>query len=99
MNIKQRVENNEVIVAIEGDIDTTTASAFSEALQKAAQDAMTLVVDFKHVNYISSAGLRVLLSGQKIMNDKKGKMIVRNVNEDIMEVLELTCFTEILTIE
>ena len=99
MNIKQRVENNEVIVAIEGDIDTTTASAFSEALQKAAQDATTLVVDFKHVNYISSAGLRVLLSGQKIMNDKKGKMIVRNVNEDIMEVLELTCFTEILTIE
>ena len=99
MNIKQRVENDEVIVAVEGDIDTTTASAFSEALQKAAQDAMTLVVDFKHVNYISSAGLRVLLSGQKIMNDKKGKMIVRNVNEDIMEVLELTCFTEILTIE
>ena len=60
--------------------------------------ADTLIFDLKDLEYISSAGLRVLLSAQKVMN-KQGKMVVRNVNEDVMEVFDITGFIDILTIE
>ena len=97
MNIKQKKENKKLTVFIEGNIDTTTSPVLMEFLTKEMRDINELVLDFEKVEYVSSAGLRVLLFAQKTMNDL-GEMVICNVNDDIMEVLELTCFTDILNI-
>ena len=97
MTIKQQKENKKLIVSINGRIDTNTAPEFMDYLKGAMVDIEELVIDLKEVDYISSAGLRVLLFAQKTMN-ALGSMSVTNVNEDIMETFELTGFTDILTI-
>ena len=97
MNIKQKREGNKLTVSVEGRIDSSTAPNFMEYLQGALTDVTELVLDFEKLEYISSAGLRVLLFAQKTMN-KQGSMVVCNVNADIMETFELTSFTDILTI-
>lgn len=97
MTIKQKKENDKLTVYIEGKIDTSTAPIFNEELQKAIPGVTELVLDFENVEYISSAGLRVLLATQKAMA-VQGKMTLCHVNADIMETFELTCFTDILTI-
>ena len=79
-------------------MDTVTAPTLMEHLKAELGGVKELVFDFKEVNYISSAGLRVLLFAQKTMNSQ-GHMEVRNVNDDIMETLELTGFVDILTIK
>lgn len=98
MNIK--VENNEMItkVFVEGRLDTNTAPLFEEEILKVVDDAKELVLDFVNLEYVSSAGLRVILKVQKAMNTK-GTMKIVNVNEMIMEVFEITGFVDILTIE
>ena len=98
MNIKEKKEGGKLTVFIEGNIDTTTAPTLSEFLQKEIPTIDELLLDFEKVNYISSAGLRVLLSAQKIMN-QQGGMKLKNVNETIMEIFEVTGFSEILTVE
>ena len=98
MTIKQTNENGNVTLAPSGRLDTVTAPELETALERALDDAKELCFDFKELEYISSAGLRVLLKAQKIMNTK-GKMKVTGANETIMEVFDITGFVDILTIE
>lgn len=98
MNITTKKENTTLTVALEGRLDTTTAPELEKALQAADASVTELILDFAGLVYVSSAGLRVLLITQKKMN-KQGKMIIRNVCDDIKEIFEITGFLDILTIE
>ena len=96
IEIKKNVENT--IVEIVGRLDTITAPALDKAINENLDNIKTLKLDFKGLEYISSAGLRVLLAVQKKMN-QIGSMKVINVVESVMEVFEITGFADILTIE
>ena len=96
MEIKNNKE--ETIIGIVGRLDTITAPVLDKTINEDIADAKNLVLDLKGVEYISSAGLRVLLSAQKKML-KVGSMKVINVCQEVMEVLEMTGFADILTIE
>lgn len=85
-------------LAIEGRIDTTTAPQLETELKADLDGVTELRLDFGQVEYISSAGLRVLLSAQKLMN-RQGKMVLTHVSESVMEIFEVTGFSDILTIE
>lgn len=98
MEIKKTLNGNELLVAVVGRLDTTTAPQLEENVRSSIDGMKSLVFDFEKLEYISSAGLRVLLAMQKIMN-KQGSMTIRNVNETVMEVFEVTGFVDILTIE
>ena len=98
LNINKTVENGRAIIAPDGRIDTVTSPELEKEIKSIISGLSELLFDFEKVQYISSAGLRVLLSAQKVMNTQ-GKMKLINVNESIMEILEVTGFTEILTIE
>lgn len=97
MQIHKTLNDKSLTIALEGRLDTTSAPLL-EAEVKQLGDITELVFDFTALDYLSSAGLRVLLAAQKLMN-KQGKMIVRHVNETIQEVFEVTGFADILTIE
>ena len=98
MTIQKDLNGSALHVALEGRLDTTTAPQL-EAELKASMDGITeLDLDFEKLEYLSSAGLRVLLAAQKAMN-KQGNMVIRHVNETIQEVFEVTGFVDILTIE
>ncbi len=98
MTIKKTCNGNELTVALSGRLDTTTAPQLEEELKTSFPGTKKLVLDFAALEYLSSAGLRVLLAAQKVMN-KQGEMIIRNVNETISEIFELTGFCDVLTIE
>lgn len=98
MNIIQAQNGAELTVSLEGRLDTTTAPQLEQELKGALPGVTSLTLDFSALEYLSSAGLRVLLATQKTMR-KQGKMVIRHVNETIMEVFEVTGFIDILTIE
>ncbi|MBO5077528.1 MAG: STAS domain-containing protein [Clostridia bacterium] len=98
LNINKTLENATMTFALEGRLDTVTAPELEQELHDLPENVTELIFDLAKLEYISSAGLRVLLSAQKSMN-VRGKMIVRNVNEVVAEIFEVTCFTDILTIE
>ncbi len=98
MNIIKNTEGKTLNIALEGRLDTTTAPQLEAELKQSIADNTELNLDFAKLEYISSAGLRVLLAAQKVMN-KQGKMVIRNVNDVISEVFEVTGFADILTIE
>ena len=98
MTIEIEKNDHETIIEIVGRLDTITAPALDKTINEDVADAKNLVFDFKNLEYISSAGLRVLLSAQKKLQ-KVGTMKVINVCEEIMEVFEITGFVDILTIE
>ena len=98
MTITKTQENEKLTVAIEGRIDTTTAPQLEAELKSSLDGVKELVFDIKELEYISSAGLRVLLTAQKVMN-KQGKMIVKGASEAVMEIFEVTGFVDILDIE
>ena len=98
MTIVKNLNGNELTVAIAGRLDTTTAPQLEAELKMSIGGIEKLVLDFAELEYLSSAGLRVLLSTQKAMN-KQGEMIIKNVNETINEIFEVTGFIDILTIE
>lgn len=98
MNLTKTQNGTELTIALEGRLDTTTAPELEETLKASAAGITALVFDFEKLEYISSAGLRVLLAAQKTMN-AQGTMTVKNVCADIMEVFEITGFSEVLTIE
>ena len=98
MEIKKVKNGVELNLAVEGRLDTTTAPQLEAELKQNISGVETLVLDFANLEYLSSAGLRVLLAAQKVMN-KQGEMIIRNVNETIAEIFEITGFSDILTIE
>ncbi len=98
MNIEKTTNGNELSITLIGRLDTTTAPELEAELKKSIGGVEKLILDFASLEYLSSAGLRVLLAAQKVMN-KQGEMIVRNVNETIAEIFEVTGFADILTIE
>lgn len=98
MNIQKTVSGTTLTVALEGRLDTTTAPKLGEELRGSVDGVSRLVFDLAKLEYISSAGLRVLLAMQKLMN-RQGAMLLRNVNEAVMEVFEVTGFSDILRIE
>jgi anti-sigma B factor antagonist len=98
MNIEKVAEASSLTLKLDGRIDTNTAPALTECINSSLSGVTSLVFDMKDVEYISSAGLRALLTAQKIMN-KQGTMKVINASEDIMEIFEVTGFVDILTIE
>jgi len=98
MTINSQMNGTTLEIALEGRLDTMTAPELEAELQKTMGGAESLVMDFSKLDYISSAGLRVLLSAHKAMSTKGG-MKVKNVNEIVQEVLDVTGFSDILTIE
>ena len=98
MNIVKSLEGPVLKISLEGRLDTATAPLLEAELNSSLNNVQELLFDFALLEYLSSAGLRVLLSAQKVMN-KQGSMVVQNVNETIMEVFEVTGFADILTIK
>ena len=98
MVIEIKRNSEEIIIDVTGRLDTTTAPRLEKTFNDIINDVKVLVLDFKGLEYISSAGLRVLLSAQKKMQ-KNGSMKLINVSEEIMDVFEITGFADILTIE
>ena len=97
MTITKNMNGTTLKIALEGRLDTMTAPELDAELNKDMPGAENLVLDFSKLDYISSAGLRVLLSAHKTMSSKGG-MVIRNVNEIVQEVLDVTGFSDILTI-
>ena len=98
MTINRKEQGNELELALSGRLDTTTAPQLESELKQSLNGITSLIMDLAELEYLSSAGLRVLLSAQKVMS-KQGAMVIRNVNDTIMEVFEITGFVDILTIE
>ena len=98
MNINVEKENNVTIFKIEGRLDTTTAPELEKAINNEGDALKNLVLDFKDIDYISSAGLRVILTAQKKMN-AQGYMELINVSEAVMDIFEMTGFADILVIK
>ena len=98
MNIIKNKDGSRLTLALEGRLDTTTAPQLEAELKESMDGITELNLDFEKLEYLSSAGLRVLLAAPKVMN-KQGSMVIRHVNETIHEVFEVTGFIDILTIE
>ncbi|MBR4494888.1 MAG: STAS domain-containing protein [Saccharofermentans sp.] len=98
LNIEKKSHGKNLDIALEGRLDTTTAPELETIVRTGLDGAELLTFDFAKLEYISSAGLRILLAAQKIMN-KQGKMVVKNVSEEVKEIFEVTGFSDILTIE
>lgn len=98
MTINKDLKGTELIISLEGRLDTITAPELEKELNASLNGVQALSFDFDKLEYISSAGLRVLLAAQKCMN-KQGTMVVKNVNETISEIFEVTGFNDILTIQ
>ena len=98
MNIIKETNGTALSLALEGRLDTTTAPQLEAELKSSLDGVTELNLDFTKLEYLSSAGLRVLLAAQKVMN-RQGAMVLRHVNETIHEVFEVTGFIDILTIE
>ena len=99
MDIKKTSEGSKLTVAVSGRLDTNTAPQFETELKRSLDGVTDLTLDFSGLDYISSAGLRVLLSAKKLMNAENGDMRVTGCNEIVKEIFEVTGFTDILTIE
>ena len=98
MTIKKEVNGGSAIFSLGGRLDTSTAPQLDAEIKASFDGTENLVFDLKELEYISSAGLRIILSTAKIMK-KQGTMTVRNANEDIMEIFDVTGFSDILNIE
>ena len=98
MEIVKTSEDTKLTLALNGRLDTTTAPRLEAEVKGSLAGVTELVLDFSKLEYLSSAGLRVLLTAQKIMN-KQGKMVICHVNATIMEIFEITGFGQILTVQ
>lgn len=98
MEVTKTRQGDALTVVIAGRINTTTAPDLERAISGSLDGVTDLVLDFADVEYISSAGLRVILSTQKVMR-RQGKMVVRNVKPEVLEVFEITGFLDFLTVE
>ncbi len=98
MEISKNLDNEKLVIALKGRLDTVTAPQLEAELAESLGGVKELEIDMKELEYISSAGLRVLLAAEKQMN-KQGTMVVKNVNETIHEVFDITGFLDILTVE
>ena len=98
MTLNKKQQGSALEIAVEGRLDTMTAPELEAEINKSLDGAESLTLDFSHLDYISSAGLRVLLSAHKVMMNKGG-MKIKGVNEIVQEVFDVTGFADILTIE
>lgn len=98
MTIEKTTENEKVTLTVSGRLDTTTAPELEAALDEVLENTKELIFNLENLEYISSAGLRVILKAQKSMNTK-GSMNLTGVNDSIIEVFDITGFLDILTIE
>ncbi len=98
LNITKEKEEGKLVFSLEGKLDTVTSTDLEKEIMDSIEDVKELVIDCTKLEYVSSAGLRVLLAALKIMN-KQGSMKVTNVCEEIMSIFEMTGFNEILTID
>lgn len=98
MTIEKKADGENLEIKLVGRLDTTTAPNLEAELKRSVNGVTKLTFDFSELEYLSSAGLRVLLAAQKVMN-KQGEMIIRHVNDTIQDIFEVTGFSEILTIE
>ena len=98
LNIEKKACGKELVLNLEGRLDTLSSPDLEKVLKEELDDVTDLTIDMKNLEYISSAGLRVLLYGQKRMRTE-GSMRIKNVNETIQEIFEVTGFNDILTIE
>lgn len=99
MTIGKTLDGTTLTMSLEGRLNTSTAPELEAEIKESTTDVTSLIMDFKELEYISSAGLRVILSAQKIMNAKGGSMVVRNVRDTVKEIFEVTGFSSIITIE
>ena len=98
MKLNRTSENGKTVITVEGRVDTTTAAELGEMLNSAVPESDEITLDMEKLDYISSAGLRVLLTAHKAMSKKGGFLLIKNVNPDIYEIFDITGFTNILNI-
>ncbi len=98
MKIIQELNDDVLLISLEGELNTSTAPELENLISDALKGIKTLIFDFKKLDYLSSAGLRVLLIAQKIMSNQ-GNMIIRHANDNILDIFNITGFTSVLTIE
>lgn len=98
MEVVKNLDGGKMVAEVKGRLDTATAPDFEKELKESLDSVTELILDFSELEYVSSAGLRVILSMQKIMS-KQGSMVIRGVNDVVMEIFEVTGFADILTIE
>ena len=98
MNIQKVLANDVLTLALQGRLDATTAPMLSEVVDNEIAGVKMLILDLEQLEYLSSAGLRVILTAQNIM-DEQGEMKVIHVNETVMEILDITGLVDLLTIE
>lgn len=99
MNLTENRDGNNIEIIVEGRVDTTTSASLQQAILVAFQKCSQVALNVEKVDYISSAGLRALLIGQKTANSKGGNMTIRKVQPAVMEVLKMSGFSTILKIE
>ena len=97
LNIKKELSGTTMNLALEGLLDTTTAPQLEEALMADLSDVNEIHFDFANLEYLTSAGLRIILVAQQEMEDKDGEMTLKNVSDDIMEIFDMTGFSDVLT--
>ena len=98
LNIRKEQNAGALTVALEGRLDTTTSPELEKMMKESLEDVSELTLDFENLEYISSAGLRVLLSAQKIMS-KQGEMKLIHVRDEVKEIFEVTGFLDFLNVE
>ena len=98
MKIVKELNNKQLVLSLEGELNTVSAPEFEEVIKNELNNVDSLIIDLAKLSYLSSAGLRVLLVAQKVMV-KKGGMIVRHPNKEVMEIFALTGFSNVLDIE
>lgn len=98
MEVIKNLDGGKMVAEVKGRLDTATAPDLEKELKESLDSVTELILDFSELEYVSSAGLRVILSMQKIMS-KQGSMVIRGVNDVVMEIFEVTGFADILTIE
>ncbi len=99
MTLTENVQDGKVLLTVEGRVDATTAPQLQNAILTAFQKEKDVVLDCEALEYISSAGLRALLLGQKTSKSKSGSFVLTNVGQEVQEILEVTGFDDILTIQ
>ena len=99
LNIEKTKDGDKLTVKIEGYMDTSNASQLSDTLEGELDDVMELYMDMTDLEYITSAGLRAMLAAYQELDEKDGRMVLQHVNDDIMEVLNLTGFSNFLEVE
>ena len=99
MKIDQHIEGDKLYIALDGDLNTLTAPELEAALQPHLDKVSQIEIDMAHLSYLTSAGLRVLLVAYTAMSEKGGSLIVKNPNDEIREIFDVTSFSSFLTIQ